>query len=119
MTILKQWLATFRRVCLVNPRLVLVLLVILIFLAMFTWTSPQPQIGRRGMVEAAQQSLTPTPAPSEMASPVPGPTAIPVEWQTNFNQTNGVVVGGVILVLIIIGGAIAVLAKPKGDNQPE
>jgi hypothetical protein len=71
------------------------------------------------MVEAAQQSLTPTPAPSEMASPVPGPTAIPVEWQTNFNQTNGVVVGGVILVLIIIGGAIAVLAKPKGDNQPE
>jgi len=119
MTTLKQWFTTVRKVCLLKPRLVLVLLVMFIFLAMFTWTSPQPPIGRRGLVAAAQLSLTPTPAPSELASPVPGPTAIPVEWQTNFNQTNGVAVGGVILVLIIIGGAIGVLAKPKHDDQPD
>lgn len=95
----------------------MVLVVIVIFMAMFTWPSAQPNNRRQSMVAAAQLSLTSTPAPMELISPVPGPTAIPIEWQTNFNQTNGVAVGGVILVLIIIGGAIAVLVKPKNSDQ--
>ena len=117
MTKIKDFASRVRRVCAGNAQLMLFLLVALIFLGMLTWTGPEQSRRQKMAAAAADMALIETPIPSVDNTPTPGPTAIPDEWQTNYTQTNGVAIGGIVLVLIVIGGAMAVLTRKKPAEQ--
>ncbi len=54
----------------------------------------------------ASAGLAPTPTPYVFAG-----TPIPYDWIDRGDQTNGIVLGGVALILIIVGGTFAVIRK--------
>ncbi len=70
-------------------------------------------------IQFEQQTKRPIPAPQPCACAVPTPerlfippdprNPLPPEMLANRDQTNGVIVGGVILVLIIVGGTLNVI----------
>lgn len=76
------------------------LLIVLLLLIVFAW--PAPAAGA-----ALAQAATPTPVP--LASPTP--TSIPKEFLETPEQTNGIVFGSVVLVLVIVGGTLAILRR--------
>ena len=45
-------------------------------------------------------------AKPELPPQTPTPTPLPPEWEENSELTNGIIFGGVMLVLIIVGGTI-------------
>ncbi len=74
----------------------------------------------------AQAQITPTPAASRIASSTaspgpagqayyPPPTATPTIAVPGQNETDGMIIGGVLLVLIIIGGTLQVL-RPRSQE---
>jgi hypothetical protein len=94
-----------------NPPLLAVLVILFLFSSMMAWTLPPS--------EQRQQEASPTVEATAIPEEVvidsePTRTPIPQEWVENVEQTNGVVFGGVILVLIIVGGTLhAIQQKPK------
>lgn len=83
--------------------LILLALLILGFTFAQTVWSPSPTI----------QGATPPPPILPTVN-----TPFPKEILENYEQTNGVVFGGVILVLIIIGGTLSVISrKPDKKNH--
>ncbi len=83
----------------------ILLLILLLMVIIFAW--PDPAAGHNLL----QSSLTATPGPRLL----PSPTAIPTEYLEANYQTNGVILGVVMLVLIIIGGTLGVLSR-KNDH---
>jgi hypothetical protein len=59
-----------------------------------------------------KQQSTPTPAPVLLAT-TPSSSPNPNEILSNREQTNGIVAGGIILVLIIVGGTLSVIRQKK------
>ena len=107
-----------------NPTVSLVALALLVFAGALAWTPPH-----RTFAQESTPTATPTQTPGAAfavastaakaavtAKPevtvTPGfkptrtPTAIPLEWQNNEKETDGVILGAVVLVLIIIGGTL-------------
>ena len=69
-----------------------------------------------------RSTATPSPSPHVTPSPVvlegqgfPGATPLPAELLENRDQTNGIILGSAILVLIIIGGTLSVLLRRRKD----
>lgn len=56
------------------------------------------------------QQVTPTPVGETLTTNTP----LPEEWVQNSRQTDGIALGGTILVLIIIVGTLGVLLKKPG-----
>jgi hypothetical protein len=58
---------------------------------------------------------TPSSAPSIIASVAPAgtraPTPIPAEWANNYQNANGLVIGAVVLVVIIVGGTLGAIRR--------
>ncbi len=84
-----------------KPRLVLALGLV-IFLAMVAanespryWPSALAMVATSAPL-SAQVTATNTPFPAELTDP---------------NQTNGLIIGGIILVLIIVGGTLGVIRR--------
>jgi len=78
----------------------------------------------------AQTCSGPMPRPTTTASPSPYPTPsavtiegeglptatpLPAQLLENRDQTNGIILGSAILVLIIIGGTLSVLLRRRKD----
>lgn len=91
---------------------------IFLLLCMFglavTWSEPLPQTSRGAARLAMAQitlapALTGTPAPQ----PVRTGTPIPLEWQTNREMGDGIVLGATALVLIIVGGTINAIRRHR------
>jgi len=103
----KLWPALFtgHKPGVVNTLLAVLFLAIFITvnMAFFPWQS-EAISGTRGMVINA-----PTPE-------VLPPTALPEDIARNREQTNGIVFGGVILVLIIVGGTFSVIGKKNPEH---
>jgi hypothetical protein len=53
-------------------------------------------------------NITPTPIPMEFTA-----TPIPVEWAQNYEMTNGILLGGIILVLIVICATLSVITRKE------
>lgn len=41
------------------------------------------------------------------------PTPLPAEWLTSAEQTNGILVGGIIILVTILGGTAAIILREK------
>lgn len=104
--------------------LLLVVLVVVLVIAM-SISEPVPQM--EGFIPttprlSASTAATATPAANLTASPEqPGAvqatrtaTPVPAEWYTNRDMANGIVLGAVALVLIIVGGTLSVIRKKPG-----
>lgn len=65
---------------------------------------------------ATPAAETPPPVEDELLA-----TPIPEEYLSNNTQTNGIVLGSVVLVLIVIGGTLSImLRKPDaGQGKPD
>lgn len=91
-----------------NPTISFVILALALFSGMLAWTPPLRLEARAEdttatpILEAAPAALTHTP----VVEPSSTPTPIPQEWVDNKNQTDGVILGAVVLVLIVVGGTL-------------
>jgi hypothetical protein len=69
------------------------------------------------VVQAGQETPTPTLEPTatitETPTPAPTPTITPFpqEWLDNHELTNGVTVGGIVIVVIIIASTLAIIRR--------
>lgn len=100
-------LAKFRHFwTLLDTRLVLIALILLLFaITMLAGNLPPASI----IAQAA--TTTPTPAEATAEPGGPQPTPIPVEYLSNNIQTNGIVFGSVVLVLIVVGVTLTVMLR--------
>ncbi|MCX8024760.1 MAG: hypothetical protein N3A60_06130, partial [Thermanaerothrix sp.] len=82
-----------------------------------TWKSPRPS----PTMAVLTPTLVPTPSPVIMEDQS-GPTAtpLPAEFLENSTQTNGIILGSAILVLIVIGGTLSVILRRRDtiDDPP-
>lgn len=88
---------------------VILVLMFLFFLAM-AWSEPQPQPHR---VSGLAQLDIPMQITPDGASPQTARTGtpIPIEWVTNRKMADGIVLGAVLLVLIIVGGTLSAIRR--------
>jgi hypothetical protein len=85
----------------------IILLIALLLAIVFAW--PAPAAGAY-LAQAATPTLVET-------QPSPTPTLIPKEYLESTDQTNGIICGSVVLVLIIIGGTLGILRSKNRTSQ--
>ena len=83
----------------------ILLLIALLLLIIFAWSAP-----------ASGANLAQVTAPTATLG-APNPTAIPKEYLESTEQTNGILCGSVVLVLIIIGGTLGVLRRKNAPSR--
>lgn len=66
---------------------------------------------------SAQSTPPPTPVEPTLAPAEPQHTPIPVEYLSNNTQTDGIVFGSILLVLIVVGGTLSVMWR-RDRNRP-
>lgn len=90
------------------------LLVLIVFVAAISMSEPLPSLARD--LQAAtliptplpiRLSVTPLPTGTESAELTPTPTLIPPELLENADATNGIIIGTILLVTIVLAGTIA------------
>lgn len=90
------------------------LLVLIVFVAANAMSEPLPSLARD--LQAAtiiptqqpiRQSVTPLTGGTDTAVPTPTPTPIPPELLENADATNGIIIGTVLLVVIVLVGTVA------------
>jgi len=91
-----------------------ILLVLIIFVAANAMSEPLPSLARGLPAVAPTETLAPVrptvtllPTGTETAEPTPTPTPVPPELLENADATNGIIIGTVLLVVIILVGTIA------------
>lgn len=65
----------------------------------------------QGIQKTATATALTTPAPPGGTPGVKIPTPLPAEWVNNYKMANGIILGAVILVLIVIGGTLGAIAR--------
>lgn len=86
-----------------DRRTLILLIIATIFLNTLIWSEPL-QVSRRN------PTLTSTGALTEEVTIIP---TLPPEWETNSEQTKGIILGGVVLVLIIVVGSYSVMRRNR------
>lgn len=95
-----------------NWRLLGLLAIIAIFIVFTLWIEPLPYV--------VHGQTTPTPAPVTL-SDAPVATPLPAELLENTEQTNGIVLGAIILILIVLISCFSVIRtrnKLNGVDKP-
>jgi hypothetical protein len=93
----------------IHPAVIAMSIVILSLMSMLAWSPASPTAG---------QAETPIPAVTETSElTISQPTPIPQEWVDNIEQTNGIIVGAVILAIIIIGGTLHTISQNKEQQS--
>ena len=82
----------------------ILLLVIVFIIIILAWPNP-----------ASGATFHPAAAPTSVATTTP--TSIPVEYLSTTDQTNGIICGSTVLVLIIVGGTVGVLRRKNNSFQ--
>ncbi|NPV75588.1 MAG: hypothetical protein HPY59_04355 [Anaerolineae bacterium] len=85
-----------------DRRTLILLIIATIFLMTLTWSEPLQQPNQPESSLAAGATLSPSPENT---------SSLPPEWEHNSEQTNGILLGGVILVLIIVIGSYSVMRR--------
>ncbi|MGB9799771.1 MAG: hypothetical protein ACPLUL_06730 [Thermanaerothrix sp.] len=93
-----------------------ILLILAFLIGAQAWKSPH-----------SSSSLTVTLTPTLVATPTPVvitedqgepiATPLPAELLENATQTNGIILGSAILVLIVIGGTLSVILRRRDDRD--
>lgn len=105
-------------------RLLLLMFVLAVLVVAVSISEPVPQFADPDLASASLSAslqvqtpspgLTATPGQNGMVTLVPTATSVPAEWFTNREMANGIVLGAVALVLIIVGGTLSVIRrKPR------
>ena len=90
-----------------NFQNLLFLLVIMVFVVIIVWSDPLSQ--------AFQQPTPPNIGIEPTPTTLPGtPTPLPEEWTTSAQQTNGIILGAVVIIIAITAGSAVVLL---GDRK--
>jgi hypothetical protein len=94
----------------ISAQVLIVLAASAIFFTALAWSTPRSAIEAQAKVDAvnstsATQSLTPNPSSG------PTKTPFPAEYLANGQQTIGITLAGVILVLIVVVGVIVFMPK--------
>lgn len=87
-----------------NRRTLVLLIIALLFLGALSLAEPLPRADKYSYA-----NLTPTPFPEALESGAPTP--LPQEYLENADQTNGILLGGTILVLIVVFGTLSALRR--------
>ncbi|HWQ05132.1 MAG TPA: hypothetical protein VN452_07235 [Longilinea sp.] len=96
----------------IDLRTALILMVMFIFTLMLLGGNHLP-----ASVSAQATSLTPTPNPVTLNGDEFEVTPIPAEYLATNDQTDGIVLGSVVLVLIVIVGTFAVMQRKVNGKQ--
>jgi len=98
-----------------NQQMVLIILVLLVLLTALAWSEPQPnkQFPEGQLLQSAEN----TPTIPEIISATPTPTSLPDEWIQNSENTNDIVLVGVLLVLIVVGGTYNAIRQSKKSQK--
>lgn len=99
-----------RKLAGIEPLWMLLLAVTILFLVLMVASSRPPQQFTGDAVAQAGPTATPQPAETTVFSNTP----IPQEYLANATQTNGIVLGSVILILIVVIGTLGVMLR---ENQ--
>ncbi len=98
-------------------RILLALLLLGLLVAAMSISEPVPQMGGAAAASARFSSLslkaeaTAAPVQTGTVDSTRPATPVPAEWYTNRSMANGIVLGAVALVLIIVGGTLSVIRK--------
>lgn len=91
-----------------------ILLVLIVFAAASAMNEPLPSLARDLPAVAPTETLapvrptvTPQPTGTETAEPTATATPVPPELLENADATNGIIIGTVLLVVIVLAGTIA------------
>ncbi|MDZ4159880.1 MAG: hypothetical protein U1B80_08825 [Anaerolineaceae bacterium] len=87
--------------------LVALLVVVLIFTTLIAWRVPLQRVNQAAL--PGGEAVLETTATSE-AGEVDA-TPIPIEWENNIEQTNGIIMGAVLLVMIVVGGTLGAIRR--------
>jgi hypothetical protein len=92
----------------INTQVVIVLVLSAIFIAALAWSTPSTanSAGIRFTTASVTQTLNPSIEPTK--------TPFPPEYYSNSQQTVGITLAGVILVLIVVIGVIVFMPKKVG-----
>jgi hypothetical protein len=88
-----------------NRQTLILLLLAAIFLGALTLSEPLPRPNRLILNETAAVDKTQVKIDEDT------PEALPEEWLENVDQTDGIILGGIILVLIIVIGTFSVIRR--------
>ncbi|WP_322806959.1 hypothetical protein [Thermanaerothrix sp.] len=92
-----------------------VLLILAFLVGAQAWKSPRPS---PSVTAALTPTLVATPTPVMIEDQgEPTATPLPAELLENATQTNGIILGSAILVLIVIGGTLSVILRRRNDND--
>jgi len=70
-------------------------------------------------LESSQQTPSPTVQPTVLPPGYVDPQAprlLPEEWAENYRQTDGIILGGVVMVLVIVGGTLGTIRRKTNKN---
>lgn len=87
------------------PQELLVIGIILVFTVAMVWSVSNPTFTQA----TPKPSLTITPIPPGLSVA----TLVPPEYKTNYQQTTGILFGGIILVVVVVSGTLAIILKKK------
>jgi hypothetical protein len=91
-------------------QLAIVVIVALLFLAIMIWNEALASFFFKRTAVPQAGTLTPTVEPGT-------PTPLPLEWLESSQQTNGIIFGSIIMVLIIVVSVVVLLFR-KGRPAP-
>ncbi len=89
-----------------DRRTLILLIIALVFLGALSLAEPLPRADKYSYA-----NLTPTPSAEALEAGMP--TQLPQEYLENAHQTNGILLGGVILVLIVVVGTLSALRQKQ------
>ena len=89
-----------------NFQNLLFLIVILVFLVIIIWSDPLSQYLQQSDVDSNEILITSTTLPGT-------PTPLPEEWTTSSEQTDGVIMGAVVIIIAITAGAAVILLRDR------
>ena len=97
----------------INPKVLILMILLALFSVAMVWSEPLPKPNRVSNLARAAIPLAITPEAEPGTPEVDGqtvttrtPTPIPLEWANNREMANGIVLGAVALVVIIVGGTL-------------
>ncbi|MGD0707848.1 MAG: hypothetical protein ABSA51_05285 [Anaerolineaceae bacterium] len=90
-----------------TPQILIMAVIGLLFLVMLVWSEPFTDLYMRPHPTATQLAVTSTPLP-------PGvPTPLPEKYIQTNQQTDTIIIGATLLLLIILGGTMSFILRNR------
>ena len=94
----------------INRQNLIFLIVIAVFVVIILWSEDISHYFESIRFQEVQPPLTPTVLPGT-------PTPLPAEWLTSPEQTNGIVFGALIILILIIASTVIILIRDRHQSS--